>query len=277
LPLELPTITDRQLKESLSQILQGWPLYRQFHYLGAAGTILVPQIITLYCESCANNQFWETDFYSEENDRQGFKVKQYKCRNCGYGSVQYYFYWGQEEDKSFLFFKAGQYPELEERVSASLQKALVKDIKLYKNALRLRNFNFGIGAVAYMRRVIENHMNDLVDTIFEAAQTATISPETLKKMEEIKASRGFQDKIAFAESILPPRLRPDGVAKPFGLLYDLTSDGLHARSEEECIAIFDGCRKIFEYVFAQIHEENEVARQFKADLANAPKLKPSSS
>lgn len=265
------------MNESLGQILQSWPLYRQFHYVGAAGTIHVPKIITLYCESCAKDQYWETDFYDGENDRQGFRAKQYKCRNCRYGSLEYYFYWGQEEDQSFLFFKVGQYPELEEQVSASLQKALGKDLKLYKNALRLRNFNFGIGAVAYMRRVIENHMNDLLDTIFEAAQTASIPAETLTKLEEIKVSRGFQGKIAFAESLLPPRLRPAGVAKPFAVLYDLTSDGLHARSENECIGIFDGCRKIFEYVFAQIHEENEAAHQFKADLANAPKLKPSSS
>ena len=37
-----------------------------------------------------------------------------------------------------VFFKVGQYPELEEDVSSTLEKALsAEDLKMYKNALKL--------------------------------------------------------------------------------------------------------------------------------------------
>ena len=267
-------LTDKEVEEALAEALQSWPLYRQLRYLGGERRNTVPELLTLVCDNCGKEQLWRTGSYGDENNMTGFSSKEYTCRNCDHRVTRYYLYWARQTDKSVLFFKVGQYPELEEWVSPSLQKALGKDLKLYKNAIRLRNFNLGIGAIAYMRRIIENHMNDLLDTIFEAAQSANIPPETVARLGEIKASRGFQDKIAFAESLLPPRLRPDGVAKPFAVLYDLTSDGLHARSEDECIAVFDGCRKVFEYIFAQIHQENLAARQFKADLAAAPNLKP---
>jgi hypothetical protein len=55
------------------------------------------------------------------------------------GNVRYYFYWKNEE-KSSRFFKVGQHPELEQRVSDSLEAALnTEDLKMYKTVLRLRN------------------------------------------------------------------------------------------------------------------------------------------
>jgi hypothetical protein len=266
--------TTEQIEDLIRDALQSWPLYRELRYQGGSSA-RVPTLLVLFCDLCGNQEIWETTFHQFEENTTGFGVKEYKCRNCAGRVARFYFYWARQDDGRYLFFKAGQYPELEERVSLPLQKELGKDLKLYKNAIRLRNFNLGIGAVAYLRRIIENHMNDLLDTIFEAAQLANMSSETLKSLEQVKAGRGFQDKIEFAESLLPPRLRPEGVARPFAVLYELTSIGLHARSEEDCIAVFDGCRRIFEYVFSQVHLENEAARQFKTDLANAPKLGPS--
>lgn len=51
-----------------------------------------------------------------------------------------------------------------------------------------------------------------------------------------------------------------------GILHDLASDGLHARPDEECIEIFDACRKTFEYVFGKMRLEMEEARNFVKDI-----------
>ena len=41
---------------------------------------------------------------------------------------------------------------------------------------------------------------------------------------------------------------------PFGTLYELISDGLHQRSEDECMGIFYRCKTAFEYVVKKLTE-----------------------
>ena len=51
----------------------------------------------------------------------------------------------------------------------TLNKVLDKeDLSFYKNALRMRNYNLGIAAVAYLRRVVENKINDVLDVLAQA-------------------------------------------------------------------------------------------------------------
>jgi len=47
---------------------------------------------------------------------------------------------------------------------------------------------------------------------------------------------------------------------------DLASDGLHSKSEEECVEIFDRVRKVFEYVFGNLNVRIEEARDFVKSL-----------
>jgi hypothetical protein len=173
MPKEYKSVTsDEQLDEWLATALTSWPLYRELNYTNLPEHVLVPQFVALPCPNpiCKKEQVWETVrrvLYTHDSrgDKRGFTQKTYKCRNCGDSSVTYYFYWSANASGHSTFFKVGQYPELEERVSQSLEKALdTDDLGFYKKALRLRNFNLGIAALAYMRRVIENRMNDMLDT-----------------------------------------------------------------------------------------------------------------
>lgn len=188
--------------------------------------------------------------------------RMYRCKNCGVSTVYYCFIW-LERDKENLFVKIGQYPELEERVPESLERALdAQDQKFYKNALRMRNFNLGLAAAAYMRRVVENRMNDMLDILHEAAIAHNASPELLKRFKEVKAEKRFDIKVEYAGELLPTYLRPPGKPNPMKVLHELTSDGLHAKSDEECVDIFDACRKTFEFVFGKLRIESEDAKSF---------------
>jgi hypothetical protein len=51
------------------------------------------------------------------------------------------------------------------------------------------------------------------------------------------------------------------------ILHELTSDGLHAKSDEECVDIFDLCRKTFEFVFGKLRVEAEQAKSFVQGMA----------
>src|SRR5713226_2759470 len=124
-------ITDEELEELLRVALTRWPLYRELNYTNLPERVAVPKLVTLHCPTCRKEQIWETDIalpaqYDQvgENNKRGFWQKTYTCRNCGDERVTYYFYWMANAQGQSTFYKVGQFPELEETVSAPLEKAL---------------------------------------------------------------------------------------------------------------------------------------------------------
>jgi hypothetical protein len=271
--------TGEELAEKLRTALESWPLYRTLHYLGAKDLTDLPANIWLFCAKCKNVQRWSRETMRKVSGV-SYRIKQkvgwaevlYTCRNCPVdpSGIRYYFYWFQADEPAEAvgeFLKVGQWPPLEERVPVTLEKVLDKeDLAFYKNALRMRNYNLGIAAVAYLRRVVEDKINDVLDILAEAAQEHSFAAEGLKKIKDAKRSYRFDDKVDYAAKLLPPHLRPEGKPNPIDVLHDLTSEGLHSRSEEECIDIFDRVRKVFEYVFGNLNVQIEEARAFVKSL-----------
>jgi hypothetical protein len=52
----------------------------------------------------------------------------------------------------------------------------------------------------------------------------------------------------------------------FTALHDVTSGGLHGKSEEECIAIFDRCNLVFMRTFQMLYEHKRERDEFAAQL-----------
>lgn len=263
--------SDAELRVKLREILESWPLYRQFQYAGSAWTQL-PKEIRLFCGSsvCGKEQQWQLGGFarSTTNHKQDFSDITYVCRNCGIRTTRYFLFWGGEKADGGLVFKAGQYPPLVKEPPAELAAKLDKaDLELYRKALTSRNNSYGIGAVAYLRRVIENKMNDLLDLLHQAAKEEPGAQAELQKIEEVKKSWRFDDKIGYAANALPKHLKPGGT-NPLDRLHDLASEGMHHKSDDECLDIFDRCRGAFEYVFRQLVVEIEDARAYMADLTS---------
>lgn len=223
----------------------------------------MPGEITLFCDNtkCGKQQQWRAEgLYGNSSQKSGFREENYKCKNCTTNVTRYYFYWGGNEAES-RFFKVGQYPPLEIQPPPRLAKKLsLTDADLYRKALTSRNNAYGIGSLAYLRRVVENKMNDLLDLIRQAAEETGANDE-LKRIEEVKKSWRFDDKITYASKILPKHLKPHGV-NPLDALHDLASEGIHHRSENECLDIFDKCKAAFEYVFRELEVQVEDAKAY---------------
>lgn len=274
--------SDQALQESLSEVLTKWPLYRTFVYTGKgchAGSKnaygqenrfgLLPKQVRLFCahEKCGYETLWEISDAQVFFGGDFIKREKYTCRNCGATVVHYCFIW-QERKSNNIFIKVGQYPELEERVPDTLKQTLdADDLKLYKNALRMRNFNLGVAAVAYMRRVIENRMNDMLEILHEAAISHDAPAELIARHKEMKEEKRFSVKVDYAGDLLPASLRPPGNPNPMAVLHELASDGIHAKSDEECVDIFDACRRTFEYVFGKLRIETEDAKNFVKEMS----------
>ena len=167
----LPKLDDIELVRKLREILQEWPLYRVFRY-GGSDHAFVPEEISLFCDNqkCGKQQQWSAKILTGPQ-RSGWNAKEYTCNNCRTNITRYYFFWQAYQDGTSRFFKVGQHPPLQKEPQQRLAKKLGKvDLDLYRKALTSRNDAYGLGALAYLRRVVENRMNDLLDLLHEAAK-----------------------------------------------------------------------------------------------------------
>jgi len=104
--------------------------------------------------------------------------------------------------------KVGQYPEPSIALPAALEKNLGKDAAtFYKKALICRNNGFGLAAAAYIRRVVEDKTNELIEVV---AKYAEVSGVDSKKVEEIRASANsatgytpYDKKLEIASAVFP--------------------------------------------------------------------------
>jgi hypothetical protein len=272
------------LEEKLAEILVKWPLYRLYagkecHVSEGSGYgsnryAVLPLRIRMFCNhaKCGYETLWELSYTKVYFGKDFINQRAYVCRNCG-NTAHYCFIW-QEREKDDIFVKVGQYPEPEERIPETLEQTLAGfDLKLYKNALRMRNFNLGVAAVAYMRRIIENRMNDMLEILHESAIAHNAPAELLARHEAMTKEKRFSEKVDYAGELLPSGLRPSGKPNPMAILHELASEGLHAKSDEECVDIFDSCRRTFEYVFGKLRIETEDARNFVKEMTGLAEKK----
>jgi hypothetical protein len=274
MPQQIEELDDQRLRAKVTEILESWPLYNELRYIGSNSPYL-PEDIKRFCPQCERDTRWKHQVVRGQtpHDRIQYQQRTYRCANCKDQHVWFVYYWFEmtvEGEKFFVFRKYGQWPALEERLSKPLEKALKTsdDLKHYKTALRLRNFGNGIGAMAYMRRVIENHMSQMLEVLNDEAKAKGL-PQLSK--QELASTR-FEDKVALAERLFPEVLTPQHYPNPFVHLYKHTSDGLHNLSENECVALFDQCRHVFEYVFSELRPHLKQHKQFLDDLQKLPTL-----
>lgn len=273
-----PDISNEQLANKLKEILESWPLYREYRY-AAANDNMLPHEISYFCKNakCRKEQLWkkvtpktQTGFHIRL-DKAGWASREYTCKNCDTNTIRFYYFWRANTDTVSTFFKAGQYPSLQKEPPERLAKMLDEfDLDLYRKALTSRNNAYGLGALAYLRRIVENRMNDLLELLHQAAKNDASAAEELKKIEDVKKSWRFDDKIGYAARLLPKHLRPDG-SNPIDQLHDLASEGIHHRTEDECLEIFDRCKTAFEYVFQNLDVQIEDAKAYIASLKQASK------
>ena len=151
------------------------------------------------------------------------------------------------------------------RIPQALERSLGPTKEFYSKALISYSQGYGIGAVSYFRRVVEEKTNELIDILADLAAQRGISPEDVEKIRLAKNEKTYSTKLETAALVVPLSLRPGG-HNPLALLHDLLSKGLHARGEEECIGIAREIRQAFEYVFVNLRAQIETDAQFVRDI-----------
>jgi hypothetical protein len=159
--------------------------------------------------------------------------------------------------------KIGQFPPLSIAIPKALEKNLGEDAAaLYKKALINRNEGNGLAAVTYIRRVVEDKTEELIEVVAQLAEAHNVDLETVKNIRAAASERTTYDqKLKLAATVLPASLVIDG-ANPLGVIYGLVSMGLHSLSEEKCVAVADETKLMFEFTFTHLRAETQHRHKF---------------
>jgi hypothetical protein len=279
---------------TISELLEFAPLYASvevqghgFH--GNLPTIALPDVIRRSCRKCDGvNVLW-----NRGNNLRHPAVTEYRCANCHPANdasmVTFALRWDLQErrrrvhgplgedltiDLIGTVTKFGEFPEISVAMPKRLQNRLGHEhAEFYRQARRLRNFSLGIAAMVYLRRVVEETVHQLIDIIANAADDEGYKGVSRDEIEEVKQSRIFKEKVELAKRALPHQLLV-GDHNPLDTLFSVTSEGLHQRSEEECVAAFDAATNVFEYFFEELparHERHAVMRKAVAAFGSHDK------
>lgn len=266
--------TEAKAKKALTaeDFITKWPLYTPFDFVEYRR----PDRISFYCpnEKCSKETTWMIAYTNSDIRR--FVFVDYQCTLCGasYLSILYrtskliprkYMTPSGEETHyvSAQIQKVGQFPPLSIDIPKLLEKNLGgTDAALYKKALTCRNRDYGLGAVSYIRRVVEDKTEELIEVVAELAESHKIDPKTVAAIRAAKVQKTtYDEKLRIASAVIPESLLIEGV-NPLEVLYGLVSAGLHDLSEEKCIEIADEGKAAFEYTFANLRAETDGRKDF---------------
>ena len=162
-------------------------------------------------------------------------------------------------------YKYGELPPFGPPTPARLLRILGSEEKdYYLKGRRAENQGMGVGAFAYYRRVVENQKNRLFDEIIRVARQIGASPEMLDDLNDAKSQIQFSTAVAAVKHGIPSSLLLDG-HNPLTLLHTALSKGLHAQTDEECLALATSIR----VVLADLSDRLGHALKERAELSAA--------
>ena len=165
--------------------------------------------------------------------------------------------------------KAGQLPALNRRPDKEIYNYLTEaDKDFYGKALASLSHGYGIGAYAYLRRIVENEIRRLVVDISELDyENAAKVKEAFKNFE---ANHQMNTLIDTIYPLLPSSLREMG-QNPLKALYQQTSEGIHEMTEDQCIEKAQYIDKLMQFVIRRVSSLKNEYQQVREALRQLSK------
>ena len=157
--------------------------------------------------------------------------------------------------------KAGQFPAYSIKPDPEFYKWLHADDKeFYDKALLCKSQNYGIGAYAYLRRILEKEIVHIVEDL---------SKIDLPESEKIKGLLAKYDTdhqmeklISGTSGYMPKSF--DGLGdNPLKFLHRELSGGIHDFTEDECFEKADALDTVLKFVVKKINEENSELKKVR--------------
>ena len=112
----------------------------------------------------------------------------------------------------------------------------------------------------YYRRIVEEIIDDLLDSIQDLFNEQERGDYEVA-LKETKKTIVTKEKIALVKDLLPASLRPNGI-NPLNILHDILSEGIHTKTDEECLEIASTIRETLVYLVNQVIQAKESSKLF---------------
>lgn len=213
------------------------------------------------CKSCKNYKIEMTLHVWSDNKIP--KTKFYRLAGApGSGNVKNEF----EGIISNIFVeKIGLYPQLSSKIDSEIKKHFDRETNnWYFKANECIKQNYGIGAFAYFRRIIEK---ELLTIVKEISKLDAADSEIKKLYEKYKTTNQIHSIYDNIFEFLPKSLQSLGV-NPIKTLYNQTSEGLHSLKEEDCLSRASSIDILLKFVIKKINEEKSEILKVREVLKN---------
>jgi len=225
--------------------------------------------INMQCNNCKSIQTFNMTnlYYHDGFENTNIEAKnrvldlRYLCESCKSFERRFFIHITAELD---AMYKVGQYPEWEIKMDKNLEKTLNKHAPTFRKGLVCESQGYGIGAFSYYRRITEQIIDDLLESISDLIEEEH-KAEYQIALEKTKKTRVTQEKIDLIKDLLPTILKPDGI-NPFGVLHSELSEGLHALKDEDCLKNANHIKNILTYLINQIIQSKESAKSFTSSM-----------
>lgn len=225
--------------------------------------------IKMYCDTCKSYQtFNKTNRYHElynySNVVAAGKVIRAKYHCMGCKNFNRYFFIEIDKDSKWIR-KVGQLPAWDISIDSEIRNLLGKERSdIYQKGLINESQSYGIGAFAYYRRIVEDVIDELLETISIMIDEKN-KEEYKEALDKVKESHNGEEKIKAVYDLLPERLVPNG-NNPLKILYKILSKGIHSDSDEECLRNAEKIRVILKFLIKEVKNHQIDADQFTSAL-----------
>jgi len=225
--------------------------------------------IESWCENCNtskpfHNMQSETNiiFKIHDDADSGVFLSEFSCVTCNQSIKRYFCSYKQIDLEYFKIIKCGETPQKPIERNKELQKFFGNDKQNFNKANVCLANGYGIGAFVYFRRIIEDNISNLLDSI---ASDEDADESMLNAIAELKAASPMSNRIDIAKRALPPYLMMDG-HNPLGAMYGILSEGVHVLSDEECLRRASVVKNCLLFMVSELANHKRRKEVFKDNL-----------
>lgn len=203
-----------------------------------------------------------------------YKIILYRCSHCMVNTKSYAILYVNDDLVDVYCVKLGEYPNFGQPLPSKLINMVGPDRELFLKGRRCEIQGLGIASFAYYRRVIEDQKVRLFDEIIKV--TKLLEPESplIEELQKAKNETQFTKSMKDIKTALPQILLIKG-ENPLSLLHSALSDGLHAKSDEECLEDASSIRLVLTELAGKITAALKDDLELAEAVKNLKKLKSS--
>jgi hypothetical protein len=202
-----------------------------------------------------------------------FEYLTYRCSNCQRKEKTFSLTVARDKESGFAI-KFGEFPPFGPPTPPRLVKLIGPDRELFLKGRRCENQGLGIGAFVYYRRVVEHQKARIFDEIIKVARRLNAPEQTIGELEAARNETQFSKGVSMVKEGIPQALLING-HNPLLLLHRALSEGLHDRSDEECLELATSVRVVLdelaEHLAQALKDEAQLDHALKTLLSTKDK------